>query len=363
MKCHLVYSVPFTTQMVGSRVNRKIRSILNKVGVPVGLLANRQPSRDDLEAWPVRSPHENTRNLYSALSQKAPTILYHLTERVSCRFRPEDVFLGHPFFPHRDGGYGVTELAAKAKVRPRKYALITPLHCGVKIKTTHINKAFLDDIDRLLPSADVLFAIMGEYWWDQWDSSPYSHWKPKMIRLDMAIDVSRYPRVKRRFNKPGNRGYFYIGTSDFRKGGDFLGELMGRLDNYPRGWIGSGADIPNVPRISNDRALTPEFMSKIAEEYDFLISPSRADPNPTTILESMAWGFPVICTPQSGYYETSYRVNIHLDDIENNLALLKRLQYAEEDELIYMANEARHVVETEYTWQKFTSIVIQNLDL
>jgi hypothetical protein len=39
-------------------------------------------------------------------------------------------------------------------------------------------------------------AIMGEYWWDQWDLSKYAHWKTKMVRLDMAVDATRYPRVK-----------------------------------------------------------------------------------------------------------------------------------------------------------------------
>ena len=346
------------------RAERKIRNILNDRGIPVGLLSNRQPTADDFKSWPVQSPSENTRHLYLALSKKIPTLLYHLTERVHCRFQPEDVFLGHPYFPHAAGNYGVTELALKNRIRPRKVALITPLHCDVKIKTDHINKEFLDDVNKLLPACDILFGIMGQYWWDQWDYSPYSHWKSKMVRLDMAVDAQRYPRIKKSFNPAGKRGYLYIGnSSDPRKGVDFLSRLMNQFGDYPKGWIGSGPDIPNVPRISDSRQLTPEFMAEVGKQYDFFISPAKADPNPTTILESMAWGFPVICTQQSGYYETSYRLNIHLDDMERNLAILERLQYAEEDELIHIANEARHVVETEYTWQKFTSIVIQYLDL
>lgn len=363
MTCHYVHSVPFTARLAGCRFERKVRRTLHDKGMAIGLLSNRKPSKQDFSDWPVRYPFEHTRNLYLALCEKTPTILYHLTEHVHCRFRPDDVFLGHPFFPHSETGFGVTELAANEKVRPRKFALITPLHCDVAIITSHINKAFLDDVDRLLPSADILFAIMGEYWWNRWDSSPYSHWKPKMIRLDLAVDVSRFPRVKHRFNQPGRRGYLYIGASDLRKGSDFLGRLMERVGDYPKGWIGHGPEIPNVQRISPDRPLTPDFISRIAEEYDFFISPSRADPNPTTILESMAWGFPVVCTPQSGYYETTYRPNIYLDDVNRSLAVLERLQFAADDELTYMADEARRVVETVYTWQKFTSTVIQNLGL
>ena len=243
------------------------------------------------------------------------------------------------------------------------FALITPLHCDIEVKTSHINRSFLEDVERLMPAADVLFTIMGEYWWAQWCSSPYAHWMPKMVRLDMAVDASRYSRVKHRFNQPGQRGYLYIGTSDYRKGSDYLSQLMGRLGQYPSGWIGYGPDIPNVRRISTDRALTPEFMADIAEQFDFFISPSRADPNPTTILESMAWGFPVVCTPQSGYYETSYRRNIYLDDLDRSVAVLNELQFVDDADLLRMTNEARYVVETLYTWDRFTSTVIQHLGL
>ena len=257
-----------------ARAGRKARSVFNDMGIPVGLLSNRQPAEEDLKFWPIQSPSENTRHLYSALAKRMPTFLYHLTECAHCCFQPDDVFLGHPYFPHRVGKYGVTELAFKEKVRPRKMALITPLHCDAQIRTEHINKGFLDDVDRLMPSVDILFAIMGEYWWDQWDLSPYAHWKPKMIRLDMAVDGDRYPRIKKSFNMPGQRKYLYIGNSyDLRKGTDFLSQLMSQLKDCPMGWIGSGPDIPHVPRIAEHCSLTPEFMREIAMQYDFFISP------------------------------------------------------------------------------------------
>jgi glycosyltransferase involved in cell wall biosynthesis len=347
-----------------ARVERKIRNVLNDNRIPVGLLSNRQPTVDDFISWPVQSPSENTRNLYLALSKKIPTLLYHLTECVHCRFQPEDVFLGHPYFPHANGKYGVTELALKNRIRPRKVALITPLHCDVKIKTDHINKEFLDDVNKLLPASDILFGIMGQYWWDQLDYSPYSHWKPKMVRLDMAVDAQRYPRIKNKFNLKGKRGYIYIGNSnDPRKGVDFLSRLMSQLGDYPKGWIGSGPDIPNVPKLSNSRQLTPEFMTEVGKQYDFFISPAKADPNPTTILESMAWGFPVVCTPQSGYYETDFRKNIYLDDIAESVNILNELQYADERKLMLMSEKAREIVVADYNWDKFTSTVIHNLGL
>jgi glycosyltransferase involved in cell wall biosynthesis len=358
-----VYSVPSVTRFPWSKLDRKLRRLLQLCGLPVPLLSRRRPTAADLASWPVRSPYENTRHLYQALSARCPTDLYHLTERVRCRFSANDVFLGHPHFPHRDGARGVTELALTAHPRPRKVALITPLHCDVEVARGHIDRDFLDDVDRLLPAADVLFAIMGEYWWDRWDDSPYSHWKSKMVRLDMAVDCARYPRVKQRFNAPGKRGFLYIGESHLRKGTDFLGRLMERFPNCPRAWLGHGPPIPNMRQLAAGRALDPEFMRELARDYDFFISPSRADPNPTTILESMAWGFPVACTPQSGYYATEYRQNLVLDDLEHSSAVLARLQSAPEAELLHMADLARSRVEQDYTWQRFTDTVLEHLDL
>ncbi len=358
-----MYSVPFSRGMVGSRFSNMIYRVLYKTNFPVKLLKTRQPECEEMETWPARHPATVAKTLYCALSKKMPTYLYHLTEHVKCNFRSDDFFIGHPYFPHRDGGYGVTELAAKESVRPKKFSLITPLHCDISIGGNHINKEFLYDIEKLLPKTNVLFGIMGEYWWDRWDSSPFAHWKSKMIRLDMAVDVKDFPRVKKRFNKPGRRGFLYIGVNERRKGIDFLSNLMNHVGDCPKGWIGPGEEIPNITRISNDRPLTPKFMASLANEYDFFVSPSRVDPNPTTILQSMAWGFPVVCTPQSGYYETPYRRNIYLDEVEKSIRVLTELQYADESVLLKMADEARETVVTDYNWDKFTSTIIQNLGL
>jgi hypothetical protein len=75
----------------------------------------------------------------------------------------------------------------------------------------------------------------------------------------------------------------------------------------------------------------------------------------------MAWGFPVVCTPQSGYYETPFRKNIYLDDLDKSIKILKQLQQEKESELFNMANEARDAVSKEYTWEKFTNRVIESL--
>jgi len=361
MRCHFVYAVPFRNQSLIQRINRRIRLVLNEGSIPVGLITNRQPDEKEIDQWPGQSPFSNTKNIYKALSRVYPTQLYTLKERVKIRFNSDDIFLGHPFFPYQPNGIGVTEFAVSSKVKPKVLAIITPLHCDINIKTTHINKAFLDHVNSLMSHVDVLFAIMGQYWWDQWDQSPYAYWKSKMVRLDMAVDVKYYPLIKKQFNKPGKRKFLYIGKNDPMKGVDFLSKLAFELKDCEFGWIGVGEDIPGVKRISGPRQLDPEYMSKVAEDYDFFISPSLADPNPTTILESMAWGFPVICTPQSGYYETEYIRNIYRNDFNKSVNILKSLQDINEIELIKRSKLARRVVENNYNWGRFTETILKHI--
>jgi len=358
MTAHIVYAVPNWGHKP-QRVLRRGKQLLQRVGVPVSAIGDRDIVHT--ENWPRKSPYENTRNLFDAFSRAMPSKLYDLSEKIHIEFDKSDVFVGHPSFPY-SGKPSVTEFALScSKVRPKFLSIISPLHCNVSVQTGHINKPFLDSVDRIVDNADVLFAIMGEYWWDIWESSPYARWKKKMIRLDMGIDLAFFPRVKTHFNKPGKRGYLYIGRSDPMKGVGYLSELLRRVGEFPKAWIGYGPDIPGVRRYSADASLTPEFMRHVAEEFDFFITTGVADPNPTTILEAMAWGFPVICTPQSGYYKKEYLNNVFLDDIGGGVEVLRRLQYQRESELMEMADRARAVVQEQYSWDRFTDGILASV--
>lgn len=361
MRCHLVYVVPTLGTSILNKIKKRIILLLQQIHISISIIGNRQSYPLDL--FSSGSPGSVTKNIYQYFSSKMATYLYHLHEKIKIEFNPDDIFLGHPYFPYVQGQRGVTELSISQKNRPKIFALISPLHCNTTINTGHINKLYLDAVNELIPEADLLFAIMGQYWGDQWKLSPYAHWLTKMVRLDMALDNEDYPRVKTKFNPPGKRRFLYIGRNDPMKGIDFLTKLISEEGSSPGGWIGAGAEIRGIPRVSPPRALTPEFMQQLAEQFDFFITTGIADPNPTTILESMSWGFPVICTPQSGYYETSYLRNVYHDDIPRSLEVLKELQYAKEEDLMAIANEARTVVETEYTWDKFLSTIFSTLNI
>ena len=53
------------------------------------------------------------------------------------------------------------------------------------------------------------------------------------------------------------------------KGIDLLSKLLSEVGDHPRGWLGSGPDIPGVPNVSQGVPLSPDFMRSIAEKFDF----------------------------------------------------------------------------------------------
>jgi glycosyltransferase involved in cell wall biosynthesis len=364
-RAHLVYAVPQRPdRFLVERAWRRGRSMLNDLGMPVGLIGSREPTTEELDSWPARSPYTITKYLYRALARRLPTRLYHLQEHVRCGFQKDDIFIGHPYFPHANGRLGVTELAAASTVRPKRFALITPLHCDTSVQTTHLNGAFLHDVNSLVSGADVVFGIMGKYWWDRWDTSEFRHWKPKMVRLDMAIDASGYPHLKKTFNDAGTRRCFMIASSDEPlKGGTLFAQIASACPDIEFGWIGDGPEIPGARRISHNRPLTAEFMRGVAARYDIFLSCSRADANPTTILEAMAWGFPVLSTLESGYYAAPYRRTVPFRDTTGFVAAVKQLQQMSSEDLRAMSDAARAVVVRDFTWDRFTGDVMRRLTL
>ncbi len=292
---------------------------------------------------PLPAPYSITVNLYRYLRARTPTLLYDWREERVPDFGPGDVILGHP----HPNPKTVMQRALYDPKQCSLKALIFPMHHGIRA----LNEYALP----LLERCDLAFGIMGEFWYASLNRSFLEPWMDKIVRLDMAVDVSEYPWIKRSFNPPNRRGYIYIGTNLPEKGPEILSETVGGLEGFRKGWIGDGPEIPGIPRISAARSLDPPFMAGIAKEYDIFVNTSISDANPTTILESMAWGFPVACTPQSGYWRMPNIVELSIENIDENIETLRGLQYASENRLLEMSKLNRELVTAKYTWEQFCS--------
>lgn len=342
MKIHFAYAIP---RFQSSYLKRGFSKYL--------ILSGRVPTLPILyrRGWlpflpnPLRAPYSITVNLFRYLKERATTYLYDWEEQRTVKIGDGGIILGHPH-PNPNT---IVQQAFNNGIAFKRKILIFPIHHAIE----SIGRFTLP----LIEKADIVFGIMGQYWYETLDNSMYSCWKEKIIPLDMAIDAKQYPVVKKRFNKPGKRGYLYIGGNRPEKGCHILNETMAGLGNLPKGWIGEGPDIPHMKHVSRWADLTPGFMSAIAEKYDFFINTSISDANPTTILEAMAWGFPVACTPQSGYHNMPSVTTLSTADIAKNIEDLLELQYMQEEKLLEISAINRSLVETNYTWERFCNSI------
>jgi len=107
---------------------------------------------------------------------------------------------------------------------------------------------------------------MGPYWFDTWSEGPFARWAPKITHLDMAIETSHFPRVKRAFNPPGRRKFLFIGNGEPYKGAHLLSHLFGLAGGkHQCVWIGADRDLPNLERRSPQR-LRGAVMEQLARD-------------------------------------------------------------------------------------------------
>ena len=169
---------------------------------------------------------------------------------------------------------------------------------------------------------------------------------------------------KVKFNKSGERGFFYIGRpSRFNdeKGINLLKEIAQIYPNWRFGCIFPGK-IPGWANICNPQALTPELITKkIAPQYDFFINFSRADAQATTVLEAMSWGFPIATTRETGYVNENFTY-LTLENMTDNVEALKKMQLMTDSEINAIVDQNLVILKSKYTWEVIKSKFIQQFE-
>jgi len=301
----------------------------------------------------IHSPHCITRNLYNYLNSRTDVKYYQWDHRGVADIKPNDVFIGHP---HYEPSTIVQRTFAEKKCK--FMATIHPLHTALP----QHNMPF----DHLARKADKIFSICGPYWYDTIDQTGFSHWKPKIVRLDMAIDRSHFPFVRERFNKIGERKLLYIGSTMPMKNVGFLAEIMQQMPDVRLHWYGGDgahplAKLPNVD-VTGWTHLTPNVAKMITKECDFFVNVSTSDANPTTLLETMAWGVIPACTKESGYWKDPLFTELYLNNMSATVKALRGLLEAPEAELMQRVARANAEIETKYTWDRFCKTVWDELE-
>lgn len=301
----------------------------------------------------VRAPETIANHLFRHFEGRLPVAYRDWTDTSPVSLEPGDLILGHPHY------HPATSIQRLFQAGPCvAKCLIFPFHHGLP----HINQPFTP----LVEAADRVFSITGEYWYNTLPQSALAPWGTRMTRVDMAVDIARFPLRKHRFHAPGQRVLLYLGTDVPEKGVKHLAALVrasGMKLIYAGMLDGSRNDFQGLDfEYWGQVVLNDETLTRIAEECDLFVNTSVSDANPTTILELAATGLPVLCTPQSGYTRPDLVYSLRLDDPEHNLAVLNAIQNASESSLKERAIAARTTVAREYTWDRFCATVERGLE-
>lgn len=294
------------------------------------------------------SPYAITRNLYRHLLTKFDNVYYYNLDYTGdpINYDRNDIVLAHPNYDHNTIGRKLFNLDFKVK------ASIHPLHH----RMPEFNRPFHDIVDKV----DVIFSIMGPYWYDTLDSTEFSHWKDKMVRLDMCVNNEYYKYQKVKFNDKGNRTFVYVGNHRVEKGIETLYQIF--KDNKYKLDIYGGVDhrIINLPNVENHGRVhvNGDFGKLICDRNDFFINTSISDANPTTCTEAAAFGLPVVCTRGSGYWPNEPFYNIEENNYEE---VINNLQNTDDSVLFDRSIKQRKWVEESCNYELFCNKITEKL--
>lgn len=353
---HLAYTVPLGR----TRARRALDKALRLMHVtPLHRFA-----RDALIPWqhPIRAPHSITHNLLDAIRARGYDVrLYSLYEHTVADIKDGDIFIGQPV---PQGGFGAQRslIDDRASVTSRTIRKFPSERNFIIMPYAHDERysVFAKDLIRENNQAGggTIF-IGGKIWERDWEkSSPLADLGPlrKIHLTAMGVDPAEYPFVKKRFNPKGRRRYLYIGHTAWYKNTIELERIAARMPEYEFAHIGGG-EVRGWKKLSNFATLTPEYMSKLAEEYDIFVTVSTADPQATTIVEQMCFGFAVACTPETGYEYDSI-VPLSTTNTNMNREKLLELQFEEEDALLVRTRQNRDYAVRFHNWEGFTGSIM-----
>jgi glycosyltransferase involved in cell wall biosynthesis len=291
----------------------------------------------------IQSPYSITDNLYQYLAARVEVIYHSWDATGAIDLREDDILLGHPNYNH-------DTIVQRAMSKPcRAKFLIFPFHH----RRSEDNLPF----DHLVKQATGVFSITGPYWYDTIEQTPFAHWKDKITRLDMAVDSNIYPYLKETFNSPGRRRLLYVGSSTVHKNLGYLAKIMSRMKDVELHWYGGYLEN-SLGRLNNVKVVGWSVMDrqlglKICNDCDVMVNVSLSDANPTTLLETTAWGLIPACTKESGYYRNPMFHELFLDDIDKTIAVLRNLLNRSTADLKQQSLMNRQLVKEKYSWEVF----------
>ncbi len=346
---HFVYKSPRHSTFLGK--------VFDKIGLNIPFIPPIWRYGKNIE-WkiPKRHPASASFNILQALKKRGPVKFYDLWEKTSAIMKPGDLFIGLPVqvYDGRSWDHPSINCVTRRTLEKNnlKGTIILP-YCH----DLRYNQSTTGLIER---HGKNLIILSGKYWTDTWDQSPVKSYVKNLLRVNMGIDSNEYPVVKNKFNPKGKRKYLYIGQAAWYKNTAQLEKIAEKIPNFEGGYISTG-EIKGWKKIASWANLTPDYMKKLAQEYDIFVNVSSADPSPATILENMCFGFAVACTPESSYDYTSL-TRLHVSDTDFNVKQLLELQNLDDVELLKRAKTNRELAIKNHNWEEITAKIVNFIE-
>jgi glycosyltransferase involved in cell wall biosynthesis len=297
----------------------------------------------------ISCPDAIGRNVERRLAERYRVIHYDWDDFRAIKPGPHDVLLGHP----HPAPWTIFRRSLKQRGW-RRVVVLSPYHHGDTFQV-----AFLDS---LLSDCHLYLAITGNYWSQSVTGSLFSHWLPKMVFLDLAVDPQDFPVLKKAFNPPGKRRFVYVGHSGWPKNTDYLTQIARAMPNVEFSWIGGGNSRIAGLTSHGFQDFSREGGRKIIAGHDFLITVGNADANPATILEAMAWGLIPVCTPQSGYVGYPGIVNVPLNDVRGVVEILRKLLEMPNEGLREIQTSNWEALNEHFNWDRFAAQIVHAIE-
>lgn len=346
---HLAYTLPPT------KLGHYADKVLAKFSIP-------RPYGICRWQVPTHAPFSITKALHKSLKQHHNIKLYDWYDKAALKLAIGDFFLFHPVpdstqNPHDERLWSThysNNIAYKTLLNNNSAA------SALLIPYTSDSDNWLSELIKLAKGR--VFILCGEIWAKHWrQESPYKELSPHPVRLDMGIDFTDYPFVRSRFNPIGKRRLLYVGHCAQYKNPAALEAIAELLPEVECSHIGYG-ELKGWKKISESMRFTPRAASEVVNSHDIFISCSRADAQATTILEQMAFGTPVLATPESGY-EYSNLARLSINDHQHNLKLIRELLTTPESQLFEIAKVQRGLAERNHSWDLFCNRVLHQIEL
>lgn len=298
----------------------------------------------------VSTPFAIGRELARRLARDYDLKCHDPASRETIRPSPGDILIGHPGWDSRT--------IFQRSVREPGWARRIAIHpfCPADLEN-YAHLAFE------VPLCDAFLAITGRVWIDRLPSTMFAPWAGKLVHLDLAINREHFPFLTGdRVAPVGKRRFLFVGNHPSYKNVGFLDRLAAAMPEVEFHRIGPSSRHFAHLRQHGAMDFSDKATLELATSFDFMITPSELDANPTTILEAMALGLVPVAPEGSGYYESDGVINISGNDLASAVNTIERLQVLSAPEILNIRKKNLSRLMDYYNWSRFYSQVKSVID-